>query len=121
MIHEAVVRAIESILEGDEAGECPFVGAVCELPFGAAVPTSLPVVEPLTQSADEVDAEPGWEVSALIGQAELPGCFDQVGEAVLPVVVVELEAGAAKDVCTDGLDIIEFVQSQLGVQHPLEP
>jgi len=112
-----VVRAIESILEGDEAGECPFVGAVCELPFGAAVPASLPVVEPLTESADEVDAEPGWEVSALIGQAELPRSLDQEGEAVFAVVVAELEVGAAKDVGADRFDVIELVQSQFGVQH----
>jgi hypothetical protein len=115
-----VVRAIESILEGDEAGQGALIDTIVEGPFGATVPASLPVVEPLAQDADEVDAEAGWEVSSLIGQAELPRGLDQKGEAVFAVVVVEIQVGTAKDVDTDGLDIIEFVQSQLGVQHQAE-
>lgn len=120
MIQEAVVSAIGSILEGDEAGEGTFDAAgLASVVLGAGTPgldgateaVASPVDEAERKALAEVDTEPGWEVSALIGQAELPRGFDQEGEAVFAVVVAELEVGAAKHVGADRLHIIELVQS----------
>jgi hypothetical protein len=113
VFHEAVVKAVGSILEGYEAGEDPFVDAVVELPAGSTVAAALPVVEPLAQSADEEDAEPGWEVSALIDQAELPRGLHEKRKAVFVVMVGEPQTCAVQNVGADRLDILELMELQL--------
>ena len=117
MIQEAVVRAVASILEGDEAGQCPFVGAICELPLGAPVALALPVDEPLSECSGEVDPEAGGEVAPFVDKAELPASGDEIGEQVVSVIRPKLDPAAADHLRADCFHVLQFVQLQLRVQQ----
>jgi len=65
----------------------------------------------LLQAPAEEESEAGWEVASLIGQAELPGFFDEEGEAVFVVVVAELEPCSADGLGAQSFDVVCVMKS----------
>ena len=107
MIQLAVVSAIASILEGDEAGEGALVDPVCEGPLGAAVLLPLPVDEPAADGMGGVGGE--LDSTRVEIKAELPGGLDEEGEAVLVVPLWDVPVRSLQDSATESFNVLDVV------------
>ena len=115
-IQEAVVRAIASIVEGNECRQGALVDVVSKAPDRAPVPLPLPVDEATAERLAGVVVEAAAGASVCVPlKAELPAGGDQVGQCIFALVVAQPSGALLEHRIGEAFDVADVVQRQRSV------